>query len=78
VKLTLWRAVLAPVTSVRALLIQRRSQSPLSYDAAWRQARMFRCPDEMVYRLHGHQTTSASDPHSVPLHPTDQSTADPN
>lgn len=57
-KLTLWRAFLAPLTSIRALLIKHRSRTPLSYDAAWRQARMLRCPDEMVYRLHGHQATS--------------------
>lgn len=56
-KLVLWRAVLSPLTSVHALLLQRRSKTPLSYDAAWRQARMLRAPDEMVYRLHGHQAT---------------------
>lgn len=53
--LILWRALLTPLTSLRALAIRRRSQAPLSYDVAWRQARLGRCPDDMVYRLHGHQ-----------------------
>lgn len=57
-KLAMWRILLAPLTSLRALLIQRRSATPLSYDVAWRQARLDRCPDEMVYRLHGHQATT--------------------
>ncbi|MFJ2257308.1 hypothetical protein ACIOKD_03005 [Streptomyces sp. NPDC087844] len=60
-KLVLWRALLAPLTSLRALAIQRRSTTTLSYDAAWRQARLDRCPDEMVYRLHGHQATTPPD-----------------
>lgn len=60
-KLALWRAVLAPLTSLRALLVQRRSATPLSYDAAWRQARMHRHPDDMPYRLHGHQPGPAVD-----------------
>lgn len=60
-KLVLWRVLLAPMTSLRALLAQRRSATPLSYDAAWRRARLDRCPDEMVYRLHGHQASSPSD-----------------
>ncbi|MER5661595.1 hypothetical protein [Streptomyces mirabilis] len=49
--------MLSPLTSLQALLLQRRSKTPLSYDTAWRQARMLRAPDEMVYRLHGHQAT---------------------
>ena len=60
-KLVLWRVLLAPMTSLRALLVQWRSATPLSYDAAWRRARLNRCPDEMVYRLHGHQAASTSD-----------------
>ncbi len=57
-KLVLWRVLLAPLTSLRALIIQRRSASALSYDAAWRRARLDRCPDDMVYRLHGHQAAT--------------------
>lgn len=53
-KLVLRRAVLSPLTSLQALLLQRRSKTPLSYDTAWRQARMLHAPDEMVYRLYGH------------------------
>lgn len=60
-KLVLWRVLLAPRTSLRALVIQRRSATALSYDAAWRQARLDRCPDEMVYRLHGHHAATHSD-----------------
>lgn len=60
-KLVLWRALLAPLTSLRALVIQRRSTTTLSYDASWRQARLDRCPDDMVYRLHGHQAATPPD-----------------
>lgn len=36
----------------------------MSYDAAWRLARVTRYPDELVYRLHGHgrETTRQSGP----------------
>jgi hypothetical protein len=60
-KLVLWRVLLDPLTSFRALLIQRHSATALSYDAAWRQARLDRCPDEMVYRLHGHKAAAHPD-----------------
>lgn len=53
--LTLWRIVLDPRSSWRALRLRRESGSQLSFDAAWRQARMLAAPDEMAYRLHGHQ-----------------------
>lgn len=59
--LILWRVLLTPLTSLRALAIRRRSEAPLSYDVAWRQARLDRCPDDMVYRLHGHQAASHTD-----------------
>ncbi|GAA0576801.1 hypothetical protein ACIGCZ_22385 [Streptomyces nigra] len=79
-KLALWRMLLAPLTSLRALFIQRRSATPLSYDVAWRRARLDRCPDDMVYRLHGHQATapdqasSAQSPLAAPRkdEPTDR------
>ncbi|QDY79493.1 hypothetical protein [Streptomyces qinzhouensis] len=61
-KLVLWRVLLDPLTSLRALVIQRRSSTALSYDAAWRRARLDRAPDDMVYRLHGHQATAPPDP----------------
>jgi len=54
VKLALWRALLAPLTSLRALPILIRSRSTLTYDAAWRRARMLSRPDELIYRIHGH------------------------
>lgn len=65
-KLTLWRAVLSPLTSLSALRLQHRSTARLSFDAAWRQARMLRAPDEMVYRLHGHQITDTTHSHPLP------------
>lgn len=79
-KLALWRMLLAPLTSLRALFIQRRSATQLSYDVAWRQARLDRSPDDMVYRLHGHhatapdQATSAQSPLAPPRkdEPTDR------
>ncbi len=48
------RWVLDPVTGVLALRLRVRERSRLSYDAAWRLARVMRHPDEMGYRLHGH------------------------
>lgn len=53
--LALWRIVLDPLSSWRALRLRREAGGRLSFDAAWRQARMLAAPDEMVYRLHGHQ-----------------------
>nr|PPQ55826.1 hypothetical protein C5F59_03310 [Streptomyces sp. QL37] len=50
----LWRALLAPLTSVRAFRLWRHEKGAVSYDTAWREARMVTSPDEMVYRLHGH------------------------
>ncbi|MFF7504200.1 hypothetical protein ACFZBM_32950 [Streptomyces lavendulae] len=54
-RLTLWRMVLSPLTSRRARRLQREAGNGLSFDAAWRQARMLSAPDEMVYRLRSHQ-----------------------
>ncbi|MFB7746626.1 hypothetical protein [Streptomyces sp. NPDC056132] len=79
-KLALWRILLTPLTSLRALFIQRRSAKLLSYDVAWRQARLDRSPDDMVYRLHGHHgpvpdhASSAQSPSSPPRkdEPTDR------
>ncbi|WP_405445868.1 hypothetical protein OG350_06040 [Streptomyces achromogenes] len=53
--LALWRIVLDSLSSWRALRLRREVDSHLSFDAAWRQARMLAAPDEMVYRLHGHE-----------------------
>ncbi|MFD8978462.1 hypothetical protein [Streptomyces sp. NPDC059564] len=53
--LTFWRLVLDPRTSWRARRLQREADNGLSFDAAWRRARMLAAPDEMVYRLHGHE-----------------------
>lgn len=81
-ELTFWRALLAPLTSLQALRLQRRSKNGLSYDAAWRQARMLRAPDEMVYRLSGHQIPPETTPHHnaprMPVHrQTGRRDADP-
>ncbi|MCX4823193.1 hypothetical protein OG883_25555 [Streptomyces sp. NBC_01142] len=32
-----------------------RERGRLSYEAAWRLARIMRHPDEMGYRIHGHR-----------------------
>lgn len=50
------RWILDPITSVLALRLRARERGRLSYDAAWRLARVMRHPDEMGYRLHGHSS----------------------
>lgn len=47
----LWRVLLAPLTTLRALRLQRLSRSPFDFDSAWRQARMHHAPDEIEYLL---------------------------
>ncbi|MFE5049033.1 hypothetical protein ACFRAI_22250 [Streptomyces sp. NPDC056637] len=54
--LTFTRILLSPVTSCRAGWAVARSEGRLSFDAAWRQERVARHPDELVYRQHGHQS----------------------
>ncbi|MFD3418844.1 hypothetical protein [Streptomyces decoyicus] len=57
---TLWRLLLSPRTSWRALRLMRRARkyaSPprrLTFDAAWRQSRVRRHPGDSHYLLHGH------------------------
>lgn len=53
------RWILDPATSVLALRLRKRGRGRLSYDAAWRLARVMRRPDEMGYRLHGHRKDDA-------------------
>ncbi|MGW7308768.1 hypothetical protein ACWGI1_24735 [Streptomyces sp. NPDC054835] len=55
-RLTLLRVLLDPLTSWRTLRLRREAPTaaPVSFDAAWRRARMISAPDEMVFRLHGH------------------------
>ncbi|GLW59378.1 hypothetical protein [Kitasatospora phosalacinea] len=50
-KAALWRFLLAPLTSLRALRIRRLSRDPFDFDSAWRQARMHRAPDEFEFLL---------------------------
>lgn len=76
-KLALWRTVLAPITSLRALWLWRRDRNHLSYDAAWRQARMFTAPDEMVYRLYGHCPGPSETPKHDPRTPAPPRTSRP-
>ncbi|MBP8533120.1 hypothetical protein [Streptomyces sp. MK37H] len=54
-KITALRWLLDPVTSILALRLRARERGRLSYEAAWRLARVTRHPDEMGYRLHGHR-----------------------
>ena len=49
-----WRVLLAPVTTLRALRLQRLSPSPFDFDSAWRQARMHCAPDEVEYLFRRH------------------------
>ncbi|MFJ7910753.1 hypothetical protein [Kitasatospora sp. NPDC096204] len=48
---SLWRVLLAPRTTLRALRLQRLSRSPFDFDSAWQQARMRCAPDEVEYLL---------------------------
>jgi hypothetical protein len=50
----LLRWLLDPVTSLLAVRLRAQNNGPMSYEAAWRLARVTRHPDEMGYRLHGH------------------------
>ncbi|AXK35753.1 hypothetical protein DVA86_27090 [Streptomyces armeniacus] len=53
-KLATLRWLLDPATSLLALRLRAQERGRMSYDAAWRLARVTRHPDEMVYRHHGH------------------------
>ncbi|MDH6521896.1 hypothetical protein M2163_001110 [Streptomyces sp. SAI-135] len=55
-KITALRWLLDPATSLLALRLRAQEDGPMSYDAAWRLARVTRHPDEMGYRLHGHRS----------------------
>ncbi|MFD4535676.1 hypothetical protein ACFWNL_23630 [Kitasatospora sp. NPDC058397] len=60
---SLWRVLLAPLTTVRALRLQRLSRSPFEFGSAWQQARMQCAPDEVEYLLQRHlQETEARRP----------------
>ncbi|QOZ99727.1 hypothetical protein DI273_12080 [Streptomyces violascens] len=54
-KVAVLRWLLDPATSLLALRLRAQESSPMSYDAAWRLARVTRHPDEMGYRLQGHR-----------------------
>ncbi|RAJ38405.1 hypothetical protein K353_04342 [Kitasatospora sp. SolWspMP-SS2h] len=59
----LWRVLLAPLTTLRALRLQRLSRFPFDFDSAWRQARIHCAPDEVEYLFqHGVQETRAHRP----------------
>ncbi|KJS63300.1 hypothetical protein [Streptomyces rubellomurinus] len=59
----LWRILLAPLTTLRALRLQRLSRSPFDFDSAWRQARMHCAPDEVEYLFQCHlQESEARQP----------------
>lgn len=51
-----WRLLLAPRTSLRALRMVHADRDGLTFDTAWRRARIEQHPDEMPYRHHGHGT----------------------
>ncbi|GAA2133276.1 hypothetical protein GCM10009760_09270 [Kitasatospora kazusensis] len=52
--LTLFRLLLSPWTSWHAHQLMRRSSTPLTFDTAWRRARLRLHPDEAPYRSYGH------------------------
>lgn len=55
------RWLLDPATSFLALRLRAQEPRRMSYDAAWRLARVTRHPDEMVYRHHGHLAEESGD-----------------
>jgi hypothetical protein len=60
-KLTARRWLLDPATSLLALRLRPQQSGRMSYEAAWRLARVTRHPDEMVYRHHGHLAEDSGD-----------------
>jgi hypothetical protein len=55
------RWLLDPATSLLAMRLRAQGRGRMSYDAAWRLARVTRHPDEMVYRHHGHLVEDSRD-----------------
>lgn len=53
-RLALLRCLLSSLTSWRARQIMRKSREEVSFDVAWRRARLERHPDEAPYLRHGH------------------------
>ncbi|RRQ81293.1 hypothetical protein CQW39_05805 [Streptomyces griseofuscus] len=51
---TVLRWLLPPHTSWEARKLVRSSYGNLTFDAAWRAARVRLCPDEAPYQRHGH------------------------
>lgn len=60
-KLSALRWLLDPATSLLAVRLRAQERGRMSYDAAWRLARVTRHPDEMVYRHYGHLAEDSSD-----------------
>ena len=60
-KLPALRWLLDPATSLLAMRLRAQERGHMSYDAAWRLARVTRHPDEMVYRHHGHLAKDSGD-----------------
>jgi hypothetical protein len=66
---TLWRWLLAPRTSWHAWRLMRIGDDRLSFDTAWRRARVDLHPDEMPYREYGHLSERrATDDTRAPWH----------
>ncbi|MFF1648319.1 hypothetical protein [Streptomyces sp. NPDC058240] len=60
-KTSVLRWLLDPLTSLFALYLRARERGLMSYDVAWRLARVIRRPDELVYRSHGHLPENPED-----------------
>ncbi|MEU5384241.1 hypothetical protein [Kitasatospora cineracea] len=64
-KTAVWRWVLSPLTSVLAVRIQWEEPAPISFDEAWRYARVMLRPDELEYRWRSQrQAPGSGGPHS--------------
>ncbi len=60
-RLQLLRCILDPVTTWQALRRFVKRGSATSFDVAYRQARVERFPDEVVYRHYGHTPATSPD-----------------
>jgi len=60
-RLALVRILLAPRTAWQAWQVMRREPRALSFDAAWRRARIRAHPEEAPYLMHGHMAERPSE-----------------
>lgn len=63
------RWALSPVTSIMAVRVMHKDPDKPSFDVAWRRARVRHHPDELHYRVFGHDA-----PTGQPIRPTEDKT----